>query len=82
MFPQDLQLLLNNNDWGGIENYINTLQKPLSQDIKECLAWSYSRQEKYNEAIVIYDELLCEQPNNAKFKKFVKGDADLPQWVK
>lgn len=67
MFPQDLQLLLNNNDWGGIENYINTLQKPLSQDIKECLAWSYSRQEKYNEAIVIYDELLCEQPNNAKW---------------
>ena len=67
MYPKDLQLLLENNDWVGVENYVNTLQKPLPQDIKECLAWSYSRQEKYSEAIVIYDELLSEQPNNAKW---------------
>lgn len=67
MYPKDLQLLLDKNDWVGVENYVNTLQKPLQQDIKECLAWSYSRQEKYSEAIVIYDELLSEQPNNTKW---------------
>lgn len=67
MYPKDLQLLLDKNDWVGVENYVNTLQKPLQQDIKECLAWSYSRQEKYCEAIVIYDELLSDQPNNAKW---------------
>lgn len=67
MYPQKLQLLLSDNDWVGVENYIKTLQEPLSQEIKECLAWSYSRQEKYSEAILIYNELLSIQPNNAKW---------------
>lgn len=67
MYPKDLQLLLENNDWIGIEKYIKVIKEPLSQDIKECLAWSYSRQEKYHEAIKIYNELLKEQPNNAKW---------------
>lgn len=66
MLPHELQLLLDNNDWVGIEYYINALKEPLTREIKECLAWSYSRQEKYAEAIMVYDELLNEQPENAK----------------
>lgn len=66
MYPQELQLLLDNNNWEGVEYYINSMSKPLTQNIQECLAWSYSRQEKYTEAIKIYDELLESQPDNAK----------------
>lgn len=68
MLPQDLQMLLDSKDWEGVEKFVNLIkEQPLPLEIKECLAWSYSRQEKYNEAISAYDELLKIQPGNAKW---------------
>ena len=66
-YPHDLQLLLDSNEWNAAEKFINSMENNSSLEIKECLAWCYSRQEKYNEAIAIYDELLLEQPNNARW---------------
>ena len=66
-YPHDLQLLLDSNEWNEAEKFINSMENNSSLEIKECLAWCYSRQEKYNEAIAIYDELLLAQPNNARW---------------
>lgn len=67
MIPQELQLLLNNNEWEKALNYLERIKEPLEDELLERKAWCYSRLERYSEAIDIYRDLLSRQPNNAKW---------------
>lgn len=67
MFSDDLQILLNNNDWEGSLSYLNKIEEPLSDELLEKKAWCFSRLANYNDAIKIYLILIKKQPNNAKW---------------
>ncbi len=67
MIPQTLQYYLTNNEWENALNFVDALPEPLDEELLERKAWCCSRLERYQEAIIIYDSLLKNQPNNAKW---------------
>lgn len=67
MIPQTLQQYLANNEWENALNFLDALPEPLDEELLERKAWCCSRLGRYQEAINIYDGLLMNQPNNAKW---------------
>ena len=68
MIPQALAQLLEENKWEEALAFLNNCQEPLNDELLEKQAWCYSRIGKYNNAILIYQELLSKNGDNAKWQ--------------
>ena len=66
MIHETLKKLIDECKWEEALTILKDYGEPLSDELLEKLAWCYSRTEKYNEAALIYDDLLKKQPDNAK----------------
>lgn len=67
MIPQMLQQFLASNDWENALNFLNGIPESLDEELLEKKAWCYSRLEKFQEAINIYERLLKCRPDSAKW---------------
>ena len=76
-YPHDLQLLLDSNEWNAAEKFINSMETNSSLEIKECLAWCYSRQEKYNEAGEYIVERELEEEKDNMMREYLEESINL-----
>lgn len=67
MIPERLQKLLDECKWDEALTFFKEYDTSFTDELTEKLAWCYSRTEKYNEAIRIYDSLLQKEPDNARW---------------
>jgi len=67
MLQKEIEVFLNNNQWGEAIDFIKNLQSPLSDEETAALAWCYSRNAEYKAAIELYDDMIKRQPQKAKW---------------
>ena len=72
MLQKELEELLVNNKWDEAILYIETIDRRLNDEELSTLAWCYSRSEKYDKAIELYDEMISREPQKAKWY-YAKG---------
>ena len=67
MIPQELQKLMNDNEWDASISFIKKQSEPLTDELLESLAWCLSCAKKYEEAKKAYSELVIRKPTQAKY---------------
>ena len=67
MLQKEIEVFLNNNQWSEAIDFIKNLQSPLSDEETAALAWCYSRNAEYKNAIEMYDDMIKRQPQKAKW---------------
>ena len=67
MLAKEIEDFLNNNQWNEAIQLIKTIPLPLSDEETAALAWCYSRNAEYENAIKLYDDMIQRQPQKAKW---------------
>ena len=65
MIPEELQKLLDENKWKDAIIFLENIKEPLNDELLEKLGWCFSRDERYNESISIYNKLIEKEPQKA-----------------
>ena len=67
MLVKEIENFLNNNQWIEAIQFIKNIPQPLSDEETAALAWCYSRNAEYENAIKLYDDMIQRQPQKAKW---------------
>ena len=67
MLVKEIEDFLNNNQWNEAIQLIKNIPQPLSDEETAALAWCYSRNAEYENAIKLYDDMIQRQPQKAKW---------------
>lgn len=67
MLVKEIEDFLNNNQWNEAIQFIKNIRQPLSDEETAALAWCYSRNADYENAIKLYDDMIKRQPQKAKW---------------
>lgn len=67
MLVKEIENFLNNNQWIEAIQFIKIIPQPLSDEETAALAWCYSRNAEYENAIKLYDDMIQRQPQKAKW---------------
>ena len=67
MLVKEIEDFLNNNQWKEAIQFIKSIPRTLSDEETAVLAWCYSRNAEYENAIKMYDDMIQRQPQKAKW---------------